>query len=157
MSTKFTGTQLFAGAVTVVVAIAVVIGLITAGSPMAERMRRADQQRVSDLQSISYAIDAYWAQNAALPATLEDLARSPDVYIQSVRDPETANPYGYAPADQGAYQLCATFQTDSDSGPDRPMPLQPANFWTHGVGERCFPLEARNDGVMMTQAPIRID
>ena len=83
---NLTPTQVFAGAISVAVAVAVIGGLIVAGSPQAERMRRADQQRLSDLQQISYAVDLYWNRQDKLPATLQDLTTSPDVYIQSVRD-----------------------------------------------------------------------
>lgn len=157
MTTKLTSNQLFGGIVSAAVVIAVVAGLIIAGSPNAERMRRADQERVGDLQAITYSIDAYWNQNGTLPSSLSELARSPDVYIQRITDPETGAPYRYVPGDAGAYQVCATFETDSDSGPDRTVMPQPEGFWTHGVGERCFALEARDNGLKPVPQPLRID
>lgn len=138
-----TTNQLFAGIVSLVMLAAVIAGLVIAGSPNQERMRKADQQRVSDLQQISYAVDVYMNTNSVLPPSLIDLARSPNTYIQSIMDPETAVPYTYRLGDAGRYTLCATFETPSDSGPDQPARPQPAGFWTHGIGERCFELEAR--------------
>lgn len=144
---RFTRNQLFAGGVSLAVTAAVIVGLMIAGSPSAERMRRADEQRVRDLQQISFSIDVYWDRNGTLPTSLADLARSPDTYLPSITDPKTGIAYEYRPRTDGEYHLCATFETDSESGPDQPAVPQPAGFWTHGIGERCYPLEARTDGL----------
>lgn len=153
---KLTNNQIFGSIASVAVVIAVIGGLFIAGSPNQERMRRADQQRLSDLQQISYAISAYMNTNGSLPPSLDELARSPDVYLQSVRDPQTAAPYTYTPSVDGNYQICATFETDSDSGPDQPVIAQPAGFWAHSVGERCFALQAKQDPNMVKPAPVPV-
>jgi hypothetical protein len=155
---KLTTNQFFGTIVTLIMLAAVVAGLVIAGSPHDERMRKADQQRVSDLQQISYSVEAYMNTNGELPPSLEELARSPNTYIASILDPRTRLPYTYRRGENGQYTLCATFETDSDSGPDQPARPQPNGFWTHGVGERCFTLEAKvNTSVYPPLKPFPID
>jgi hypothetical protein len=153
---KLTHNQLFAGVVSAAVLVVVIAGLIVAGSPNQERMRRADQERVNDLQMISSSIQGYMYDNSVLPESLVELARSPNVYLQRVNDPETGAPYIYTPGVDGHYQLCATFETDSDSGPDQPAIPQPTGFWAHGVGERCFALEAKPDENTLKPLPMPV-
>lgn len=145
MNAKFTGTHLFVGVITLLVTAAVVAGLIIAGSPEAERMRRADQQRQSDLQQISYAVDVYWNRAGSLPASLDELTKSPDVYVQNIRDPRTTETYTYRTTDVDAYELCTNFETPTGSGPDQPPRAASETFWDHGVGHTCYALKVRAD------------
>ena len=148
------GKRLFVGVIAIAVVAAVVGGLIMTGSPEAERMRRADQQRINDLQQISYAVDAYWNRVQALPASLDDLAKNPDVYLQNIRDPRTTQPYEFRSTGAQSYELCATFDADSTSGPDHPIAAT-ETFWTHGPGHRCYALDARSQtsGILKPLTP----
>lgn len=152
----FTGTQLFAGIVTLAVATAVIGGLMIAGSPQAERARQADAQRLSELQQISYALDNYWNTNQAFPASLDALAKSPDSYLQSIRDPETAQPYEFQTTGDRSYDLCAVFATVSGSGPDQRPTIPPTQtFWQHGIGRTCYSLNIHvNPSAPTTPKPV---
>lgn len=150
MTPKF----LFVSLIALAVVVVVIAGLFTAGSPGAERTRRADQQRVNDLQQISYAVDQYWTRNGSLPSSLDELAKSPDVAIQSIRDPQSGEPYAYRQASPlGEYQLCATFESATPQDAARPVP-PPDTFWDHDVGEKCFELQTRTDTGMMKAVPV---
>lgn len=122
---------------TSLVAIAVITGLILAGSPAEERLRRFDQQRISNLQQIqNVVIETYVAQFDHLPATLDEAMKrspaSPDIYT----DPETHQFYAYQPLSTETYQLCATFSLPSNSQTDSVSPM-----WEHGSGYSCFTLQ----------------
>ena len=91
------------------VAVAVVSGLVTLGSPAGQRRERLDARRAQDLQVISQAIDRYEATHERLPATLDELQRSSDIQV-AITDPVTLEPYGYETGEGTAYELCAVFE-----------------------------------------------
>ena len=64
------GLKIFVSVVVLVVLAAVVYGFILVGSPASQRVLRFDERRVSDLQSISFALDSYWLRNEQLPEYL---------------------------------------------------------------------------------------
>ena len=136
--------KIFGWFVVLVVAVGIVSGFFIAGSPFEERMRRFDEQRTSDLQSIQYQIIEYWRAKNALPKAIDELRNELTGFVPSV-DPETGSAYEYAALDKLKFQLCAAFKTDSSSAPDAVQPLYyykdayPTNdVWTHGVGRVCF-------------------
>ena len=130
--------RLVIGMSIIVVVVAVAVGLFLAGSPTHERMRRLDEVRVQDLHAIARAVDLYWTRYARLPNSLEVLAREPGASV-SARDPESAEPYDYRVLGSAKYELCARFDRDSAEQERSAR----ADFWSHGVGQRCFQLEAR--------------
>jgi hypothetical protein len=132
------------GLVIVVVAAAVVFGLILIGSPTEERLRRLDSRRVSDLKLVSQGIDAYWTQNKRLPDSLDELLQQPlpklNLSDKRFRDPMTGQLYEYHTVGEKSYELYATFQRDSA----RDFQEQNREFWSHGTGRHCFELEAHD-------------
>ncbi|MEN9558049.1 MAG: hypothetical protein RL141_418 [Candidatus Parcubacteria bacterium] len=146
------GQKILAGVITLLVIIAIVAGIVMIGSPMEERVRRTDEQRVSNLQQISYAVDQYGQTQGALPASMADIAKQPDVYIQRIADPETGVPYRYTVLSETSYQLCATFHAPTKYDDTMPGAV-PAElmFWNHGAGETCYTLDAEDVGVRLSQ------
>lgn len=140
---KITTTQIIAWTVSAGIAAAVIAGFVTFGTPAEERARRLDNQRVSDLQSISYAIDSYYNREKAMPATLKDLSTEQDVYIQSIADPDTQQVYPYQVKAATSYELCADFVTDSSLTQDIQQPAPYGDFWKHSVGHTCYTLDVR--------------
>lgn len=123
--------------VTALVTIAVITGLFLAGSPAEERLRRFDQERISDLQQIqSVVIDTYLAQFGHLPVTLDEAMKrspaSPDIYI----DPDTKTFYAYSTLSTESYELCANFSLPSASQTDAVSAM-----WEHPAGYWCFTLQ----------------
>jgi hypothetical protein len=145
MKKTFSGSFILAAIVTVCVIVVAGYGLFLAGSPTQERMRRMDAQRLNDLQSITYAMDQYYALKSQLPATLDELQGQREVYVSSIRDPETQAPYEYRKAGTVAYELCATFATTGDqqqfSDGSRPVYPNGGSFWQHGVGRTCYAVD----------------
>ena len=114
----------------IVVAAAVVAGLYLGGTPGEQRLVRFDLRRVSDLQSLSSAIDRRWESFEQLPATLDELVDG--VLLKRMPlDPETGAPYVYEPIADNSYRLCATFSRAT-------VDPRPGDFWVHEPGYRCF-------------------
>jgi hypothetical protein len=128
------GKRLLAIVLTVVVAAAVVTGIVIIGSPGEERTRRLDTRRVQDLQQISQAVQVYRARHQRTPSSLDELSREPGLAMVP-RDPVTGQPYRYVSVDADSYELCATFDRDSD--------VRTATFWSHGAGTQCFSLNVK--------------
>lgn len=144
---KITGRNIFVIWVIAMVTVVAIGGMVLSGAPSKERARRIDQQRVSDLQSISSAIDQTFnstTDGGKLPAELEDLRKRRDVYFSSLVDPETGFLYTYRVTGPESYQLCANFKTNGidDAQTAKSNAIYPMNtgsdFWKHEVGEKCF-------------------
>jgi hypothetical protein len=128
------GKRLLAVVLTLVVATAVVTGIVIIGSPMEERTRRLDTRRVQDLQQISQAVQVYHGRHQRTPASLDELSKEPGLAMVP-RDPMTGQPYRYLSVDAERYELCGTFDRDSDA--------RTASFWSHGAGTQCFTLNVK--------------
>jgi hypothetical protein len=125
----------------------IILGFMVIGSPAAQRERRYDTQRVSDLQSIQWQVVNYYQQKGSIPDSLTQL-EDPISGFQIPTDPKTKEPYDYKLIGQSAkaFELCATFDTEGGSmyGPMRPMMpidssvLKGSDNWQHGAGRTCF-------------------
>jgi hypothetical protein len=163
-STK--GLKIFASIVTAAVAIALVGGFILSGTPGNERLRRMDERRLSHLQQIAYAADAYWKAEGHVPEKLETLTKSRQFSLESINDPQTLEPYEYSVKDAKNYTLCAIFETDTTQVPtvDQFAPYPDSLFWRHPMGRYCFDFNATEINQLMSekfaapmQAPAVID
>ena len=119
----------FIGVVLVVVT-AVIAGLVISGSPQEQRLLRADDERVNDLQRLSSVIGRYYRETESLPAELATLLNG-WISQEIPRDPDTDAPYIYELTGATAYQLCAEFSLES-------RPARQPEFWDHGAGRGCF-------------------
>jgi hypothetical protein len=126
--------RLLGGIVALAVLAAVGAGLWMIGSPGDARRLRLDERRIGDLRSIATGIDVQWSRTGALPASLDAVA--PPLPAAATGDPATGQRYEYRVIDAASYELCATFDTESQPNPygyDDP-------FWRHGAGRHCFRL-----------------
>jgi hypothetical protein len=153
--------RLCAGIATVVFLVAVIWGFAIVGSPAAQRDRRFDEQRISDLSDIHEAIlrhvrevgpargaDAAGAERRLkrpLPESLEMVVEVAIDLRPNTTDPETGRPYEYTVTGESTYELCAEFVTERDRR-DRP-------FWNHPAGRHCFSFDALDDGSGPTPMP----
>ena len=132
--------KIFLGVVGMLILFAIAFGIYLIGTPGVQRALQFDERRISDLQQISYAVDAYWQSNNALPKSFADLKSQPYSYIQSVLDPKTNLPYEYKTLTEKSYELCAVFETDSSRYASKfrtPVPFSQEQ-WNHGTGRVCF-------------------
>lgn len=151
-----TARKIFIYSIITIIVLAVAAGFFIVGSPHEERLRRFDDQRVSDLQTIQGQIIYYWQNKEKLPATLNDLKDTISGF-NPAKDPQTGEEYGYkikedlspsgrSPAG-GEFSLCANFSLPSLEGgkPSVELPTYPPQYrpsgdsnWTHGSGYVCF-------------------
>lgn len=121
-------------------------GMTLIGSPFQERLRRIDEQRLSDLRGIRRALEILCVDRsgdrprlvADLPKTLAELdlrARQGDAvpWALSLQDPATKAPYEYRPLEDSQFELCAQFDLS------RQRKWEP--FWNHPAGKHCFQLD----------------
>lgn len=149
------GFKAFVSVIVASVALTSIAGLWIAGSPAAERARRFDEHRISDLQSISSAIDTYWSINKSLPRNLETLQNTRDIYIAGINDPETGAMYEFQSTGADKYTLCAAFTTDTRSQETRPAySPEGTTFWQHGIGRTCFQIDVRKPNSHINQVEI---
>ncbi|MEK7203488.1 MAG: DUF5671 domain-containing protein [Patescibacteria group bacterium] len=154
-ATKDPKMRLFVQAVVAIGLFFIVFGFFTAGSPFAERMRRFDDRRISDLQAIQHEVINYWQAKETLPQNLDQLRD--DIRGFTVpKDSETGESYEYRVLGSLQFELCATFKTsnkeESAKNGTRPLPLAPKrelyypypgpggieDSWFHDAGETCF-------------------
>jgi type II secretory pathway pseudopilin PulG len=143
------GIKIFGTLVVLMVTTVIIAGLIIAGSPATERAHRFDDQRVSDLQQISSAVDLYVSKTGRLPSSLNELT-NPEVArlynLNSTTDPETFTPYEYSTTSKTTYKLCAKFtfaNIEKPSTNTRGLITHSYNYskaWGHSAGKKCFDL-----------------
>ena len=132
---------IFSSAMSAVVLLAVVWGVVLAGSPATARLQRFDLQRLGDLQTIFREVQSLCQDpdikdelKRALPQTLDELAALARTERVNLNDPETGERYTYAVRSPTSYELCATFSLERDSDMDV--------FWNHTTGRQCFSVDA---------------
>jgi len=146
--------KIFGTLVTLMVITVIVIGLMIVGSPISERERRFDAQRVSHLREISSAVDLYYKRTGQLPKSLNDLLK-PEIarlyYINSIKDPESAKIYEYVVTGKSNYRLCAVFTQASKRWDQKNNAYTPRysydddRAWEHPIGKKCFDLLSQPD------------
>jgi hypothetical protein len=128
-------------AATVVVVVTVASALIAIGPPAQQRRLAMDARRAQDLLMIASAIDIRVGRGEKLPAALADLDGA--AQWLSIKDPESAAPYGYAVTGDRTYRLCAVFATATRAGD--PGEGGGRGEWSHPAGRYCFGRNTRKD------------
>ena len=132
------GARILMGCATAVVAAAVITGIVLLGPPGAQRAKRLDEVRITDLQNIEGLIANFTRVHKTLPGDIATLAREPGYFIRR-NDPETGVPYEYEVLGPDTYRLCATFKTATSNETNPNLFEQRINTtWAHGVGRQCF-------------------
>lgn len=121
--------KIFVAIVFAVVIAALGLGVYYGGTPSDARDARFDNTRERALYQIGYDIDDVWATTGELPT-------SPELG----KDPETSEPYEYIPGENGIYELCATFATDTSDEHRRDIDMR--DFDSHEAGRVCFVRDA---------------
>jgi hypothetical protein len=119
----------------------VAAAVIVTGTPAEQRARQLDETRLSDFAGLAAAINNYHATHDKLPQKLGELKEEAD-YITTT-DPETKTGYTYNVTSDDAYELCATFSTDSKDDPesmanDSSYPHPYASSRDHKKGYDCI-------------------
>lgn len=139
------GMKFFSWVVMGAVCVGVVSAFFMVGSPQQERLRKFDNQRVGDLQTIQWQIVNYWQQKEKLPTSL-DVLEDDISGFRVPRDPETSTVYAYTVKGGMMFELCADFSLPSSDGDAHkttsymPVPVggEFGDNWTHETGRVCF-------------------
>lgn len=122
----------------------IIIGFFIVGTPMDQRNRRFDEQRVQELQMLQSQVVNYWTLKKSLPADLSLLQDDISGFVVPM-DPETKIAYEYKIIDPLKFELCATFAHAEDPlnpgyrGPYYATPFDSfQQNWKHGAGRTCF-------------------
>jgi len=122
---------------TVVVAAIAAFWLL--GSPNQQRLISIDQERLSDLRDIARQLAETTRFNRSV--NNEEITPLPEELPESlllIQDPTTRSPYDYRRLSDTAYELCATFDTNSA---DQLLNDQgEVSRWAHPKGPHCFEL-----------------
>jgi hypothetical protein len=106
------------------------------------RLYRFDNQKVSDLQNIQWQIVNFWQQKHVFPKSLADIEDPISGFVVP-KDPQTGEVYGYELGEGMSFQLCATFNAESQ-GPAQPQYYESfpsakgEDNWQHPAGRHCF-------------------
>lgn len=140
--------MIMAWAVGIVALVSIIAGFFIVGTPWQARLYRYDDQKVSDLQSIQYQIVNYWQSKEKIPTALADLQDPISGFIVP-HDPQTGLPYEYQVTGPMAFELCASFNAETQQGSQyatrTSAPIMPEggrditrDSWYHAAGRVCF-------------------
>ena len=103
--------RILAVAATVVVIVSIIAGIALTGGPGAGRAERFDDERISNLVSISGYLEQYIMLNEEVPEDLSVLQGEYD-FARINADPRTGEPYTYEKVGDRSFKLCAIFETE---------------------------------------------
>ncbi|OGY52293.1 MAG: hypothetical protein A2951_02435 [Candidatus Buchananbacteria bacterium RIFCSPLOWO2_01_FULL_56_15] len=106
-----------AGAAGAIMVVSFVGAFFIVDSPLQSRVRSYDNRRANDLTSIRYAVDSYYWEKGALPASLDELKNTSQPSLMTA-DPKTGASYEYQVTGAKSYQLCAEFETSNKNLPE---------------------------------------
>ncbi len=129
------------GTAAVAVAAALAAAFVLMGSPTLQREAAIDGHRVADLQRLQAAVERWYREQGALPASLDELRAQPGLDLPAA-DPASGVDYLYRAHAGDRYELCARFATDTADarGAGR---RAAGDEWAHGIGDHCFRRQAR--------------
>lgn len=85
-------------------------------SPKEARMRRLDQNLLTNINILENAVNSFYSDNAVLPENINELKNTNYYFEQnSFIDPETGVPIEYKKTGDKSFEFCATFRMSSDS------------------------------------------
>lgn len=125
-----------------VVILSLILGFSVMGSPLTQRLKRLDAERVNNLVQIQWQIINYWQKKGELPKNINDLNDPISGFVVPA-DPDTGASYKYSlmSVSDRTFKLCADFALESESiaVPRAKLPGSPEDEnWLHKIGENCF-------------------
>jgi len=99
----------------VIIALILITGFSVVGSPVSQRLVSLDTTRLSDFNSIKWALVRYYEYNKKLPADLDEVVRDRTLSYEELqlKDPETGKNYEYKIVTPTSYKLCTSFSVGS--------------------------------------------
>ena len=127
--------KVWAGAVSLIILISIILGFAVIGSPKTQRQLRIDQETIYSLDNTNWQVINYWQMNGMIPEAMPSLP-------EQIEYKKTGNM---------TYDLCATFIHSNQYRGGNGMGLgRGASFapkmpgvvdWSHNAGYHCFEME----------------
>ncbi|HTW96798.1 MAG TPA: DUF5671 domain-containing protein [Candidatus Methylomirabilis sp.] len=123
--------------------IVLVAAFFSAGSPVAARDQRLDEQTISQFSQIDSCVNEYYNVNKKLPVGFAEMQGecaylTPDVW----QDSQTKAQFIYTVTGTTTYQICANFRTSNIGKANNPMGVYPVtvggNDYVHDQGDQCL-------------------
>jgi hypothetical protein len=138
--------KIYGGIISLIVLAIIVYGIVIIGSPMDQRAKNMDNNRVNDLRSIqNQIVYTHWQNKGDIPEYLSELNDPISGYVVPT-DPETRADYEYAKLSNKGFRLCATFKTTSTTTNE--TVAKPTSYyygedssnqnWQHNAEKTCF-------------------
>ena len=131
--------QLFFGAIILVVLTSIIGGFFIIDSPVVTRMKKQDQKRVTDLYNLDSLLTSEYNNSDVLP---NDLSAQK---FQDIKDPISGQPYEYKKINDDHYELCAVFEPETEDNNDPYRSFSGGRDWEfHNVGRECYQINVKN-------------
>jgi heme/copper-type cytochrome/quinol oxidase subunit 4 len=106
-------------------------------SPVEARNRKIDEKIVSNLQSVTSAVNQYYSENKRLPQDFNEIKTQEYSFVDSNSfiEESTGKYYEYKIVDDKKYEICATF---SSSNLDNGQKDYYSMYWKHDKGYQCL-------------------
>lgn len=146
----------YAGAATVLVLIALVLGFTRTEAPSEVREMKLDAAQINDLRLIQSQIMVYFETKGVLPNTISDAYGELEVPVAS----EGRDSYVYEKLSESQYNLCAEFAYPSTKS-EQMMYSEPvyrnellSDNWNHAKGTWCFERVVNTESTPQVTKPI---
>ncbi len=138
--------RIFAIAAAVIIAGAMIGGIVLIGGPGEARAERFDGERLGNLSTLARRMTEHYRLNETLPDSLDALSDEVGFERSSTdpsTDPRTGAPYEYERASANSYRLCAEFETE---GPHDFRPYALSTFERESRGQHVSPTAVEGAG-----------
>jgi hypothetical protein len=133
--------KFFGGVFIVVVLACLVVSFSIIDSPKKARELREDEERVEELQDITWSIRNFYDNKEELPQNLNELLSDSMIIEEVLLDPVTKKRYEFEIDDETHYKLCANFAHPSKDSEKQIYDNFIDPKWGHKSGHQCFEIE----------------
>jgi len=137
----------------VVILVVFVTSWFIVESPTETRKRKSDQNIINSFNMIDSGLNNYYQQEEALPQTLDELSdyKYLKLSVDDLVNPITGDTYEYKVISENEYELCTTFQSDSQEYSEN---YYRDEMWPHQAGYQCLGQKINN---LLPAQPIRME
>ena len=117
----------FIGILTVLVLLMIVGGVQLIGTPLENREKVADREKVDQVIALTQKIETYYQDNKKLPVSLDNIA--------------VKESYKYKVVSATEYEMCVTFSTDNSKDSSKGYLKENSGqreLYSHSAGENCI-------------------
>ncbi|MFA6269846.1 MAG: DUF5671 domain-containing protein [Candidatus Paceibacterota bacterium] len=133
--------------VSVIILATIIWGFVVLGSPQTQRLIRADNQKITDLQNIQWQVISYWQMNGMLPQSQPAL-ETYCVQNYCLTGINMAD-YEYKKTKEMTFEICTNFNKENMMSQNQYQGMMQVTYpgkigtiendnWNHKMGRQCF-------------------